>query len=130
QLHAFVRHARAERDRRLDVGRAGAAVGAAVDANASHGIRDSGFGIRKGKGAGSTAPREDRDGPGFCESRIPNPGRQFALWIARLSTAMAASWMTSDRLGCAWQMRARSSAEPLNSIVSTPSWTSSETLAP
>src|SRR5690606_15442423 len=29
---------------------------------------------------------------------------QFALWMARLSTAMAASWIASDRVGWAWQM--------------------------
>lgn len=40
-------------------------------------------------------------------SRIPNPESpipsldQFALWIDRLSTAIAASWTTSDSDGCA-----------------------------
>ncbi|WP_312253404.1 hypothetical protein, partial [Stenotrophomonas sp.] len=28
---------------------------------------------------------------------------QFALWMARLLTAMAASWITSDSDGWAWQ---------------------------
>src|SRR6185437_7047247 len=55
---------------------------------------------------------------------------QFALWIARLSTDSAASCTTSDRVGCAWMMRARSSEEPLNSIATTPSAISSETSGP
>src|SRR5690606_37781930 len=63
--------------------------------------------------------------------RKPAQGQpQLALWMARLSTAMAASWIASDRVGWAWQMRARSSAEPLNSMVNTPSCTSSDALAP
>src|SRR3546814_19731962 len=77
------------------------------------GIRDWGFG--KAGAAPWPAPCV---GPGmtaeFFESPIPNPDsrgeRQFALWIARLSTAIAASWIDSDRVGWAWQMRARSSA--------------------
>src|SRR6185312_7436332 len=56
--------------------------------------------------------------------------RQFALWIARLSTDSAASCTTSERVGCAWMMRARSSDEPLNSIATTPSPISAETSGP
>src|SRR3546814_7410357 len=64
------------------------------------GIRDWGFG--KAGAAPWPAPCV---GPGmtaeFFESPIPNPEsrgeRQFALWIARLSTAIAASWIDSDR---------------------------------
>src|SRR3546814_20567602 len=97
------------------------------------GIRDWGFG--KAGAAPWPAPCV---GPGmtaeFFESPIPNPEsrgeRQFALWIARLSTAIAASWIDSDRVGWAWQMRARSSAEPLNSNVSTPPCKSSATPTP
>src|SRR5688572_8018091 len=51
---------------------------------------------------------------------------QFALWIARLSTERAASCTASDRVGCAWQIRARSSAEPWNSIATTASAINSE----
>src|SRR5690606_28657437 len=70
--------------------------------------------------------RRLRRGGAFVRGRLD----QLALWIARLSTAMAASCTASDRDGWAWQMRARSSAEPLNSMVSTPSWTSSDTFGP
>src|SRR5690606_5317861 len=65
-----------------------------------------------------------------ADAWIHKANPQFALWMARLSTAMAASCTVSDRDGWAWQMRARSSAEPLNSMVSTPSCTSSDTFGP
>src|SRR5690606_14335664 len=65
-----------------------------------------------------------------ADAWIHKANPQFALWMARLSTAMAASCTASDRDGWAWQMRARSSAEPLNSMVSTPSCTSSDTFGP
>src|SRR5690606_7814385 len=76
-------------------------------------------------GAAGGTPADVRHAD-ICKSRPA----QLALWMARLSTAMAASWMASDRVGWAWQIRARSSAEPLNSMVSTPSCTSSEALGP
>ena len=38
------------------------------------------------------------------------------MWIARLPTASAASFTASVSVGCAWQVRARSSADPPNSI--------------
>src|SRR5690348_18349331 len=52
---------------------------------------------------------------------------QFALLSDRLSTDNAASCTTSDRVGCAWTMRARSSDEPLNSIATTASAINSDT---
>src|ERR1700716_2359927 len=44
------------------------------------------------------------------------------IWIARLPTASAASLMASERVGWAWQVRAKSSAEPPNSIRTAASW--------
>ena len=38
------------------------------------------------------------------------------MWMARFSTAIAASFTASDSVGWAWQVRARSSDEPPNSI--------------
>ena len=38
------------------------------------------------------------------------------IWMARLSAASAASFTASFSVGCAWQVRAKSSAEPPNSI--------------
>src|SRR5690606_8682058 len=48
----------------------------------------------------------------------------------RLSTARAASLTASDRVGCAWQMRAMSSAAPRNSMMVTASAISSEAIGP
>src|SRR5262245_20792649 len=42
--------------------------------------------------------------------------RAIHILIGRLSTASAASFTASFNVGCAWQMRARSSAEPPNAI--------------
>ena len=47
------------------------------------------------------------------------------MWMARFSTAMAASLTASDMVGWAWQVRARSSEEPPNSITTAASWISS-----
>src|SRR5437868_220185 len=56
--------------------------------------------------------------------------RTYQIWIARLPTASAASLTASDRVGWAWQVRARSSAEPPNSISTTASWIISPASAP
>ena len=45
----------------------------------------------------------------------------FQMWIARPSTASAASRKASDRVGCAWQVRAMSSLLAIISIAKTPS---------
>ncbi len=57
-------------------------------------------------------------------SPLPRAGRGGAnqIWIDRLSTPIAASFTASDIVGCAWQVRARSSAEPPNSISTAASW--------
>src|SRR3546814_18599962 len=97
------------------------------------GIRDWGFG--KAGAAPWPAPCV---GPGmtaeFFESPIPNPDsrgeRQFALSIARLSPALAASWIDPDRVGWAWHMRARAPPQPLTSILRTPSCPTSTTPTP
>jgi hypothetical protein len=44
------------------------------------------------------------------------------ICIARFATAIAASFTASDIVGWAWQVRARSSAEPPNSISTAASW--------
>jgi hypothetical protein len=52
-----------------------------------------------------------------------NRGRSaLQICIARFATAIAASFTTSDIVGWAWQVRARSSAEPPNSISTAASW--------
>src|SRR3954454_23060271 len=52
------------------------------------------------------------------------------IWMARLPTASAASLTASERVGWAWQVRARSSAEPPNSISTAASWIISPASAP
>src|SRR6201985_3647183 len=52
------------------------------------------------------------------------------IWMARLPTASAASLTASERVGWAWQVRARSSAEPPNSINTAASWIISPASAP
>src|SRR5262245_41969420 len=44
-------------------------------------------------------------------------GGRRHIWMLRLATAMAASLTASVRVGWAWQVRARSSAEPENSMI-------------
>ena len=56
-----------------------------------------------------------------CCPRPASPGVDH-IWMARLPTASAASLMASERVGWAWQVRARSSAEPPNSISTAASW--------
>src|SRR5690606_27856759 len=136
QRDAVAGHARAEVAGEGGIGGVVAGVGAAVDAESLHASI-----IARREPNGTQVCLWERLQPratgvsGRLESSRLKPlpqwlSDQFALWIARLCTAIAASCTASDRLGCAWQMRARSSALPLNSIASTPSWTSSETLAP
>src|SRR6266478_3779990 len=50
------------------------------------------------------------------------PGDVAHIWIERLTTESAASLIASERVGWAWQVRARSSAEPPNSIRMAASW--------
>src|SRR5580692_5417892 len=52
----------------------------------------------------------------FIQGCVQHAGRQLTLCIDRLSTDSAASCTASLKVGCAWTMRARSSAEPWNSM--------------
>jgi hypothetical protein len=62
----------------------------------------------------------------LLEMKRAAQGGPFAhMWMARLSTANAASRTASDNVGCAWQVRARSSDEPPNSISTAASWINS-----
>ena len=49
-------------------------------------------------------------------------GRTPYIWIGFCHAPSAASFTDSDMVGCAWQVRARSSAEPPNSISTAASW--------
>ena len=75
------------------------------------------------------APRKDRPGEEQGDERRARGERRKArlhrsarqMWIARLATAIAASLIASDMVGWACVARARSSAEPPNSISTTAS---------
>ena len=76
--------------------------------------------------------------PGFGDLRhqilrrgcVSRSERQDHRWMARSSTARAASWMPSARVGWACMVRARSSALARNSMAVTASAMSSEACAP
>ena len=63
-----------------------------------------------------------------CSNSAPPPAAH--MWMARFSTASAASFTASDRVGWAWQVRAMSSAEAPNSIATPHSAISSPASGP
>ncbi len=66
---------------------------------------------------GGVPGNPDRSAVGRRRSHGRPPDRSPHMWIVRLATAMAASLTASVSVGCAWQVRARSSAEPPNSMI-------------
>src|SRR5262249_407967 len=66
----------------------------------------------------------------FPPGRTSRARRASHRWIARFSTPSAASFSPSHSVGCAWQMRPRSSALPPNSITLTASAINSLALGP
>src|SRR3546814_18521769 len=76
------------------------------------------------------ARREKRAGDSWPPLLIARQESSDQKFSVRLSTASAASFMASDKVGCAWQIRAMSSAAPRNSMLVTASAISSAALRP